>query len=1203
MIKLLRISLLIALCLHLSQTCDAQFPYVESFRNSTAQGIIFGGSPSAFLTAGGSSYDVSTSSHLGTPIDPNGNGYLRLTSNIQNQKGYVVNTTNFPSVNGLSINFEYYIYGGNGADGISLFLFDANASPFVIGGFGGSLGYAQITTTTPISPGVSNGYLAIGLDEYGNFSNPTEGRQGGSGFKPGSVTLRGKGNGAGLTAGNYSYLTSQQTSNLGFPLVGDGGQRQPDSTNNGYRRVNMELAPNPNGGYNITVNITRGGSSPVTTKVIDNYYYAEIAPANLRYGFASSTGFQTNFHEIRQITIQPHTDRGLTPPVAKNDQLTLCQGKEALIDLTLNDTTKNEGSTLNRGSIDLDPNVIGIQKSYTVAGKGSFTMNSQGILQFIPEPSFTGPVNASYTIADSFGITSNQASITLDYVSAPVQADAGQDQTINISTDATNYVLRGNNPGNNSGKWSQVSGPTTITITNFTQPGATVTNLVGGTYVFKWELTSPGGCTLFDEVQLIVNHIPVAVNDSVTTNKDTSVPISILANDRDADGNFTINPASIVIKGQPMHGTLVIDPLTGIVNYRPTANYSGYDSFVYTVKDNYGAESNTAIVTIAVNIKPVGVPDVANTSSNQPVVINVLDNDPGRIGAVVIKKTDPGNGTITLNSDGSVNYQPNPGFSGKDNFTYILQNKDGLQSDPVNVVVNVKPIGLEDAITTLANTPVSIPVKDNDLSKNGTAITIQNVPLNGTVTIQPNGLPLYTPKDGFSGKDNFTYILQTADGLSSDPITVVVSVKPVGSNDTYTTPFNVAVAIPVKDNDLSRDNTGIVWTTNPSNGTVATDPSTGIIRYIPNAGFSGQDAFTYILRTSDGISSDVIQVLVTVRDRVVVVAPNVSIETPVAGPKTIDIPIPSGGKINIITPPQHGTITFDPVTGKPIYTPNPGYSGPDEFVYVIIDKDGNSSTPGKVNISVYAPAKIGLAKRVVGQPVKNTDGSFNLIYAFLLSNLGDVGISDLSLIDDLSATFKGNSVVIERINATGGLLINTNYNGSSDKNLLRSGNTLAKLSSGTVELQIRVMLDKTDGIFNNSAVAEGNSAVDNSRISDQSTDGLKPDPLTIGDVSPAIPTSINLKKDDLFVPGGFSPNNDGINDYFVIANTAGKRINLDVFNRWGNLIYRSSSYQNDWNGRTTEGIHVGDEVPAGTYYYIITLDGADKRVGYITINR
>ncbi|RZM03368.1 MAG: gliding motility-associated C-terminal domain-containing protein [Pedobacter sp.] len=225
------------------------------------------------------------------------------------------------------------------------------------------------------------------------------------------------------------------------------------------------------------------------------------------------------------------------------------------------------------------------------------------------------------------------------------------------------------------------------------------------------------------------------------------------------------------------------------------------------------------------------------------------------------------------------------------------------------------------------------------------------------------------------------------------------------------------------------------------------------------------------------------------------------------------------------------------------------------------------------------------------------------MYSFLLSNLGDVAINDLSLIDDLAATFRGNSVVIERINATGGLLVNNNYNGTSDKNLLRSGNTLARLSSGTVELQIRITLDKTDGIFNNSAVAEGNSAVDNSRISDQSTDGLKPDPLNIGDVSPAVPTAITLKKDDLFIPGGFSPNNDGINDYFVIANTAGKRINLEVFNRWGNLIYKSSSYQNDWNGRTTEGVHVGDEVPAGTYYYILTIEGADKRVGYITINR
>ncbi|HMI02530.1 MAG TPA: hypothetical protein VK541_08625, partial [Pedobacter sp.] len=170
MIKQLQIALFLVLSFIAADTY-AQFPYQESFRGATANGITFGGAPSAFLTAGGSGYQAGA--HTGTPLDAVGEGYLRLTNNTKNQKGYIYSNADFPSTEGLSAEFEYYIYGGNGADGISFFLFDATASPFVIGGFGGSLGYAQINTTNPVSPGVSKGYLAIGLDEFGNFSNPT----------------------------------------------------------------------------------------------------------------------------------------------------------------------------------------------------------------------------------------------------------------------------------------------------------------------------------------------------------------------------------------------------------------------------------------------------------------------------------------------------------------------------------------------------------------------------------------------------------------------------------------------------------------------------------------------------------------------------------------------------------------------------------------------------------------------------------------------------------------------------------------------------------------------------------------------------------------------------------------------------------------------------------------------------------------------
>src|SRR5690606_29003539 len=112
----------------------------------------------------------------------------------------------YPAANNLVVvEFDYYAWstqGGTGADGVAVILSDAGITPQP-GAFGGSLGYAQkgAGTDCPNCPGFAGGWLGIALDEYGNFSTATEGRVGGSGFRPQSVSIRGS------AAGNYQYLT------------------------------------------------------------------------------------------------------------------------------------------------------------------------------------------------------------------------------------------------------------------------------------------------------------------------------------------------------------------------------------------------------------------------------------------------------------------------------------------------------------------------------------------------------------------------------------------------------------------------------------------------------------------------------------------------------------------------------------------------------------------------------------------------------------------------------------------------------------------------------------------------------------------------------------------------------------------------------------------------------------------------------------
>ena len=98
-------------------------------------------------------------------------------------------------------------------------------------------------------------------------------------------------------------------------------------------------------------------------------------------------------------------------------------------------------------------------------------------------------------------------------------------------------------------------------------------------------------------VQQTSNQPPTAVNDAATTTEATPVSINVIANDTDPDG--TINPATVTITGAAGHGTAVAN-VNGTVTYTPNAGFTGTDTFKYTVKDNEGATSNEATVTVTV---------------------------------------------------------------------------------------------------------------------------------------------------------------------------------------------------------------------------------------------------------------------------------------------------------------------------------------------------------------------------------------------------------------------------------------------------------------------------------------------------------------------------------------------------------------------------------------------------------------------------
>lgn len=293
-----------------------QFTYSEDFKNDTAAGWNFfqgNTTPGPRLTSGAA--PQSGDPEFGGPvIDAAGQGWLRLVTDTGNQANAVFFDTPIPSAgNQVTVQFGANMWGGNnfggtGADGLTFFMYDASQS-FAPGAFGGSIGYANRTGVD----GLGGGFMGISFDVYGNFSNPTEGRNGGVGFVPNAVVARGPG--SGQTGYNYLAGTSGSSgpqgrnyTDTGDPTALDAGdgvvpalpyimgsplatERPNQSTQ--YRNVSITLDENSQ----VLVRM-QFGEDGLWYDVLNFDLSSFVRPEQLRIGFASGTGGGTMVYEI-----------------------------------------------------------------------------------------------------------------------------------------------------------------------------------------------------------------------------------------------------------------------------------------------------------------------------------------------------------------------------------------------------------------------------------------------------------------------------------------------------------------------------------------------------------------------------------------------------------------------------------------------------------------------------------------------------------------------------------------------------------------------------------------------------------------------------------------------------------------------------------------------------------------------------------------
>ncbi|MGE6451314.1 DUF6701 domain-containing protein [Shewanella baltica] len=229
-----------------------------------------------------------------TPPAING-GRLRITPALGNQATASTYQRLFPAEGNLvTIEFDYYAWSptsGTGGDGVAVILSDASVTPQP-GSFGGSLGYAQRDDGTP---GFAGGWIGVGLDEYGNFSNPNEGKNGGPGFRSQSVTLRGS------VSANYKYLAGT-AANLNPRIdVRSTTTAAPnhkyrikvDSTSTGQAWVSLDRDVRDGNGYQVLV--PRFNARAISGQ--------DSVPADFYLSFTGSTGGANNNHEIDNFKV------------------------------------------------------------------------------------------------------------------------------------------------------------------------------------------------------------------------------------------------------------------------------------------------------------------------------------------------------------------------------------------------------------------------------------------------------------------------------------------------------------------------------------------------------------------------------------------------------------------------------------------------------------------------------------------------------------------------------------------------------------------------------------------------------------------------------------------------------------------------------------------------------------------------------------
>ena len=398
------------------------------------------------------------------------------------------------------------------------------------------------------------------------------------------------------------------------------------------------------------------------------------------------------------------------------------------------------------------------------------------------------------------------------------------------------------------------------------------------------DVSNPSSDSIFSNVRIYEDgntpDAPVAVDDTATVAEDSgTTTLNVIGNDDDSGGTLTITNVS----SGSASGTVAIGA-NNTVNYTPSANFFGTETFTYTVSNGGGEATATVTVTVnPVNDLPTAADDeftVDGGSSNN--ILNVLGNDsisPDTSETLTITGVGNGSagGTITINANNTISYTPVAGFIGVETFTYTVNDGTPDSNATATVSVNVAPqlpTAVNDTFTLdedSGTTSLAVLLNDNDGGGNLSISNVSSGSAGGTISIGANNTISYAPAANFFGTETFTYTISNEAGQSTATVTVTVQPVndlPTANSDAFTVDedsqdnvLNVLANDSISP-DTNETLTIVAVGAGSAGGTITTDGSQ--LFYTPVAGFSGDETFTYTANDGTTGSNATATVTVTV---------------------------------------------------------------------------------------------------------------------------------------------------------------------------------------------------------------------------------------------------------------------------------------------------------------------------------------------------